>query len=143
MHVCMVALTLQTDVTELLEFLGLKSNTAPSIPEKADDNAADGMYMYVCATKLYMNKCLYVCSHVSIDPTSASFLLKPPQPGAGDSAGLKKSRTAALRTARADGKSVSSALTYIESQYLLRCRHPCNTKHTHAIYTSQSMYTKA
>ena len=43
-----LALTLQTDVTELLEFLGLKTSAAPSIPEKTDENA-DGMYiLYVC-----------------------------------------------------------------------------------------------
>ena len=43
-----LALTLQTDVTELLEFLGLKTSAAPLIPEKTDENA-DGMYiLYVC-----------------------------------------------------------------------------------------------
>ena len=65
---------------------------------------------------------MYVCMYVYVDPTSASFLLKPPQPGASDSSNLKKSRTAALRTARADGKMVIALYYAIysvvnESQY--------------------------
>ena len=58
-----LALTLQTDVTELLEFLGLKISAAPSIPEKTDENA-DGMYiLYVCmywwVNECVMNECKY------------------------------------------------------------------------------------